>query len=45
MLLFNLERYGQYFTQALMNENVVVSENISEGMSISANNICEKPQT
>lgn len=39
LLLANVESYGGYFAQALMNDNVNVSKNISELMSIDRDNI------
>ena len=39
MLLNNAEIYGQYFAQALMNDNVNVSREINESKSIVRNNI------
>ena len=39
MILSNAESYGQYFVQALMNENVNVSSSISETMAITMENI------
>ena len=39
MLLNNAEIYGQYFAQALMNDNVNVSHEINESKSIVRNNI------
>lgn len=40
-LLDNAERYGQYFAQALQNENVTVSESVAETMAVVRENIGE----
>ena len=39
MVLSNAENYGQYFARALMNQNVRVSNSISETMAITRENI------
>ena len=39
MILSNAESYGQYFVQALMNENVTKSNDIAATMAITGDNI------
>lgn len=42
MLLLNVERYGQYFSLALENDDIDISSIISESKTISRDNIGEK---
>jgi hypothetical protein len=39
MILSNAESYGQYFAQALRNENVTKSSDIAATMAITGDNI------
>jgi hypothetical protein len=39
VILSNAEDYGQYFAQALMNENVTVPNDVAETMAIARENI------